>query len=164
MKLLETYKNQYLKEEETKEIKEFVNDIEKTIKKYFKNSTLDVKYSTNLLESIWIYFAIGEKKYWSYGYADNSPVNVKCSIYKATENSNFLEKMEFKPQISKIYIKPENPQYMEYDSVKIPARKATGNKDKILNTIDKLFSNVKKLTKENIPNFKDEHSWIKKYI
>ena len=48
--------------------------------------------------------------------------------------------------------------------IKIPARKATGNKDKILNTIDKLFSNVKKLTKENIPNFKDEHSWIKKYI
>ena len=159
MKLLETYK-QLLEAKEGPELKQFTNDAEKIIKKYFPTSTY---YVSSLGESIYLHFVIGQKKDWAYGYAENAPVRISGWIY-GVKDGELEDKLTFEKVNANIMLDPGDNKYVAYSKKRIPSRKTTGDKAKILKAIDKLFSTAKSEVKSNINNFTEEHSWIKKYI
>ena len=166
MKIKESELRQIIKEEIQNQLNEGIKEelvpgIEKIINKYFPNSFFHISSGPLSGDEFYLVkFAIGQKKDWSHGYIQNSPVNFGFNIEDKGDG-----KYVFIPSYTTIYIAPQKDSHYAFDTVKIPTRKKTGNSKMILKSIDKLFFDTKKLVKDNFDNLKpDSQVWVKKYI
>ncbi len=135
---------------------EFALELEKVMKKHFPNSYCSARYSTNLMESIFIRFLIGSKAEWSNGIPDNAPCIISGHIV-GFKNGELTDKMEFEPAQFSMFIKPvKNPMYA-FERIKFPARKTRGDSKKILKAIDTLFARSHDIIKKNVDGMVDNH-------
>jgi len=145
---------------------EFVPMIEKTIKKHFPKSTVQVKFDTRFASAITIQFAVGTKQDWSHGYFENDISRTTMMIWGFDKEGNMPKgKIQLDPHIAgKIYVIPGPGSYNAYDSVKVPIRKKTGTPEQVLKSIDKYFSDLKSTLKANKDKFSKSHEYATKYI
>ena len=134
-------------------IKELSIEIEKKYNFYFPKSKCFVKFSKNLYSSIYITcFLAGDKTENICNYWDNDLFKIRFEI----DNDNKPFKKEFTidsllpdnlllTNHSKYYlIKPIYNKYNAYDSKSLKFRKSKGNCNKILNSLEKFFIELKK--------------------
>lgn len=143
---------------------EFANKIQNLLDNHFPNSTGFASYSDRRGESIAIKFAIGQKKDWSNGIIQNSPVQYGAMIF-GIKNGMVTDKMSLESSVgASITTKPPTNSYLAYGRVKVATRKTTGNEAKLLKAIEKVLVTLKTQTKKNLGNMTDQHQWVKNYI
>lgn len=143
----------YLNESEEidKDVKNFMENVEKTYHKYFPNSLASVYVYSGLGKhvSISCYLA-KDKSEESHGYFENDMFGVGFMI-DLTKDGKFPSTLVLESTKSSFLTKPESD-YLAYGRKKVPFRKTKGDADKILKTLDKYFSVLKKSVKEELDN------------
>lgn len=131
-------------------IKEFVLEIEKTYKKYFKDSRINVDFSTNLYSSIMITCYIAKDGSDVYnGILENDILSIRFSIdtehgafnKDITEDSEIPNNLVLVNDHNMYLIKPQYKHYA-YGSRKISFRKTRGDHTKIIKTLDRFFKKL----------------------
>jgi hypothetical protein len=144
------------------DIQEYVNALDKTIRKIFPKSYIHVKYNNSLYSSISISFALGkDKNEWVSGYIDNDTAWQRFSIDNKgkdlSEDPTLPEFITVDTKSNSFTVKPEKDSYMAFGRVKVPFRKTTGTPDKVLKYIEKYFILLKKMLQDNKDNIPEEH-------
>lgn len=143
---------------------DFAKEIDNLIEKYFPKSKHWAVYSSNLSESISIKLAIGQKKDWSGGIINNSPVEYGALVF-GIEDGKTTNRMSLESSMGAgITIKPPKDSYLAFGRVRVPTRKTTGDEKKIIKAVEKVLINLKTQTKKNLGNLPDDYQWVKKYI
>ena len=153
-----------IKEETGGSAEDFAKRIEEVIKKHFPTSSYYAEYSKNLSESIHIRFAIGKKSDWSGGYWENAPVDYRAMIWGIKGGVTNDRMMLESNGGASVRIDPGPDSYYAFKRLRVPTRKTRGGEEEILRAVEKVMINIKKTTKENLDNFKNDDKWVKKYI
>jgi len=143
----------------------FVPSIEKTIKKYFPKSFLQVYFQNGLTSSIHIRFTVGAKKDWSNGIWQNDISATSMMIFNLERDGSIINKLQLDPNMAGSFqIKPAPDSHMAYGRVKVPVRKKTGSPEAILKSLDTYFGDLKKLLKANKNKIANGDEYVMKYI
>lgn len=130
---------------------EFTAEIEQAYKKYFPDSHIRARFDSNLYGNIWVNcFLVSDKSELSGGYWENDILHIRFRIQTTTgEFSKDITKESQLPDnlmlevIDKSYfIKPAS-RMMAYGRRDMSWRKTKGDAAKILNYLDKCFSQLR---------------------
>ena len=134
-------------------IKEFMNDVKETYKKYFPNSLCDIRIKYILGSVIFLdfYLAGNEKEVYN-GYFENDMFKCSFAIHLSDSRQGYTEDDEFGTQTleatSSFIAVKSTDRWLAFDIKKIPFRKTTGDAKKILTAIDKYCAKLYNATKE----------------
>jgi len=158
--LMEAYNKILMNEAKIMTVSEFVDSLEKAIKKIFPKSLVIVKASKNLGSSIDFTFALGkDKSEFANGIIQNDPLLHKFTIgwNSFTEDRFIKDKIEVEAiQGGILTVMPEEGSHMAYGRVKLGFRKKTAPPEGIIKHLDNYFKKVKKILKDNMDNLTDE--------
>ena len=144
--------------------RDFAQEIKSTIKKHFPKSTVLSDFSTNLVPSIHVAFALGRKEDWPNGYYENDVADTRISIYGMEKDGSINKPLSYEPHLTKVYIRPPEGSNLAYGSVISPVRKKKGDPQSILKAIDVQFATLKKVIKNNLNNLSKGHEYARKYV
>ena len=121
-----------------KETVEFMNSIENIWKNKFPNSMVFVKYSSNLIPCISVYFYLSKnKEEASNNILDNDPCKTIFQIYSLDKEGNLFDKIEVE-RILGAYITravhKDDPKekYLCYSGIPVKYRKMNTTKEKVI--------------------------------
>ena len=138
---------------ESSEVDDFIEDIEKTYKKYFPKSLIKIRKS-DILGSKGIYaecYLAKDESEVPHRILDNDTFHIKFCI-ETLENFNDLPDVMILEWYHKsIMLKPSDDFYY-CDFKQLPFRKTKGNADKILKTLDRYFKLLKNAVIEEFEN------------
>lgn len=146
--LMEAYQQKVL--ESVEGAKQFADEVRKLYRKYFPKSFIEVDYRTSLSPHITARIALGkDKTEWSNGIVHNDPMHTIFMI--EFEGSSALVgdggmKVE---RISGGGLLGTN-----YERIKVPFRKTSGDRKQILTTLERYFDRLKDAVKANADNLK----------
>lgn len=138
---------------ESSEVDDFIEDIEKTYKKYFPESLINI-HKEEMLSSKSIYaecYLAKDASEVPYRQLANDMFDVTFCI-KTLKNFNELpDSIELVWNYKSIKLKPSDERYY-YDHKHLPFRKTKGDADKILKTLDRCFKLLKNTVIEEFEN------------
>lgn len=131
-------------------VKEFTQEVEKAYNKYFPNSKVFVKLSTNLYRSISINCCIAGSQNEVYNNIwENDMLKLTFTVdtlqgefnKSITEESELPNDLKLEVHRKNYLIKPAS-NYLVYDGRVLKFRKTKGDSKKIIATLDKYFKNL----------------------
>ena len=128
------------------ELENIAKEIELSYRKHFLHGWIDVRAVISIGEPVIRMYCglISDKSLLTGGYRDNDPLRLSALISKEKDGKFSIEYLQ-----SSLSLVPEKGSYMAMGSVKIPSRKATVPGDKVASTLDKHFTKVKQVVKDN---------------
>ena len=138
---------------ESSEVDDFIEDIEKTYKKYFPKSLINIHKEDMLgIKSIYAEcYLAKDKSETPHGILDNDTFRIKFSI-ETLENFNELpDVMMLEWYYKAIKLNPSDDFYY-CDFKQLPFRKTKGDAVKILKTLDRCFKLMKNAVIEEFEN------------
>jgi len=159
--LIEAYNKILMNEAKTMKVSEFIDSLEKAIKKSFPKSLVIVRASKNLGSSIDVRFALGkDKSEFANGIIHNDPLyHILMIGWNEFVDDHFIkDKITLdKPSVGGILTTmPEEGSYMALGRVKLGFRKKTAPPEGIIKHLDNYFKKVKKILKDNMDNLTDK--------
>jgi hypothetical protein len=141
--------NEFVNESsDAKTADDLVAAIETSFKKYFKDSYINVKFTTNLGASIYVAFALGkDKSEWNNSIFENDPFAIKMHVFGLKKDGTFGPKLEVEGG-GGISIKDPTGRFHS-QTVKV-FRKFSGDYAKIVKGFDNYFKKMHTATKENL--------------
>ena len=136
--------------------------IEEQVKRIFPDSMANVGFSNNLMSSITLYFTLGkDKSEYINGYWDNDPAKTIFHISGKViedikDDGEITGPLSCEMLTGSIYTKPPKDSYLAMGRIKVPYRKTTGTPEKIIESIKKHFTNLKKTLQDNRENLTDD--------
>jgi hypothetical protein len=145
------FKDNLSESEVDTDVKNFMENVENTYHKYFPNSLASVCIFSGLGKHISIScYLAKDRSEELHGYFENDMFNVSFMI-DLTKDGKFPSTLVLESTKSSFSTKPSSP-YLAYGYKKVPFRKTKGDAEKILKTLDKYFSVLKKSVKEELDN------------
>lgn len=148
LKIKKQYKRGLLK----MKMNEFINEIQGTYYKYFKDSKIQVDFTSNLYNSIYIKCLLArDKTEVAHGIIDNDMLHIKFSIDhngKAFDKDITINSIVDFNDLNlncwdKSYLIKPNDRFLAYSSRKLTFRKTKGDTKKVISTLDKFFKKLK---------------------
>jgi hypothetical protein len=143
------FKEHYLKEspEQITDATELALKIEATIKEIFPNSHVNAKFSSNIMNSITIWFTLGkDKSEYANGIAQNDP------LWQILHVENMSKEGVLEPKLKIISTIAGRLSLKNYTRVKTGWRNYQGSPEQIIEHIRKYFTNVKQVLIANKDN------------
>ena len=138
---------------ESSEVDDFIEDIEKSYKKYFPKSLINIRITDMLgIKSIYAecYLAKDESEV-PHRILDNDTFRIKFSIENLENFNDLPDVMMLEWYYKSIKLNPSDDFYY-CDFKQLPFRKTKGDADKILKTLDKYFKLLKNTVIEELEN------------
>ena len=138
---------------ESSEVDDFIEDIEKTYKKYFPESLINI-HKEEMLSSKNIYaecYLAKDASEVPYRQLANDMFDVTFCIEKLKNFNELPDSIQLIWNYKSIKLKPSDERYY-YDRKQLPFRKTKGDADKILKTLDRCFKLLKNTVIEEFEN------------
>ena len=141
-------------------VKEFLEAIEASYKKHFKDSKCNVELTTSIYPSLWVRcFLANDIKECIHGYWDNDLISVRFRIDTAqgefskdiTLDSELPNDLKLVCSDKFYFIKPPNV-YLCYGRTDLKFRQTVGDSGKLLKALDKFFASLKTQLKSDLDN------------
>ena len=140
--------------------------LKRVVLKYFPKSTVVAYFSSNLMASYTLKFALGDQSTWGATF-HNDPAAMIFSISgKIDKDGNILGTVTCEQILGGSFsIVPPPDSYYAYGRHKVKYRKSSGPIESVIKSLDRYFSKVKSEVKSNIDLFKPEdQEFIRKRI
>ena len=124
------------------DVNSYIKSVENVIKKYFPKSFISVSFSTNIVPSILVRFAIGkDKSEWSNGIWQNDPMwhTIHIGMGQIKKDGEIPEKLTAESPVA------GNIMTKDFKRIKVGFRKKTGTPDQVLKHLDAFYKKAKQL-------------------
>jgi len=130
--------------------------IEKSFKKYFKDSSIYVGLQGGLGYYVYVQFALGKNKSeWGHNIFENDPMATKVLIHDFEKDGRFAGKKYTADNATggSLMVKPPPNSYLAFGRVKVWRKFSSPDLDKFIVQWDKYFKKLRTAVKDNVDNF-----------